>query len=153
MIYLAIAAVVIVALVALVLWRRGAAHPKPAPLDVSAREVRSAEEFHRGFYADLGNESIQDIRDVLEAVSRATGLPAGKLEPTDDLGAIAAANGLQRAFLVAHLVNEFPETQGEILGKSAAGQFVYLHHAIALVVNARINARAAGKKDEPKVGG
>jgi len=147
--YLAIAAVVIVVLVALVLWRRGVAHPKPGPLDVSAREVRTAEEFHRGFYADLGNESIQDIRDVLEAVSRATGLPAGKLEPTDELGAIAAANGLERAFLVAHLVNEFPEAQGEILGKSAAGQFVYLHHAIALIVNARIGARAQATPGAP----
>ena len=151
--YLAIAAVFILVLVALVLWRRGASHPKPGPLDVSARGERSIEEFHRGFYADLGIESVQDIRDVLEAVSRATGLPAGKLEPTDDLGAIAAANGLQRAFLVAQLANEFPEAQGEILGKAAAGQFIYLHHAIALVVNARVNARAAGKKDAPKVEG
>jgi hypothetical protein len=143
--YAVIAVIVVLALLGMFFWRRRSGHPQFKPLDVSGRAERSAEEFHRGFYADLGSGSIQDIRDVLEAVSRATGLPAGKLEPADELGAIAAANGLQRAFLVGHLVNEFPEAAGEIMQKTMTGEFVYLHHAISLVVNARINARAGEK--------
>lgn len=135
-------AVAVVLVLAFVYLRRGAGHPQIGPLDVSGRVERSAEEFHRDFYADLASTTIPDIRAVLEAISRATGLPAGKLEPSDPIGAIAAANGLKRAFLVAFLVNEFPEAQGEILQKAAAGEFVCLHHAIALVVNARIAARA-----------
>ncbi|MBI3043151.1 MAG: hypothetical protein HYY78_10040 [Betaproteobacteria bacterium] len=99
--YVIIAAIIVVALALLAWWRRGSGHPSFKPLDVGGRAERSAEEFHRDFYAGLGSESIQDIHAVLEAVSRATGLPAGKLEPADELGAIAAANGLQRAFLVA----------------------------------------------------
>lgn len=140
--YVIIAAIIVVALALLAWWRRGSGHPSFKPLDVGGRAERSAEEFHRDFYASLGSESIQDIHAVLEAVSRATGLPAGKLEPADELGAIAAANGLQRAFLVGHLVSEFPEAAGEIMQKMATGEFVCLHHAVALVVNARINARA-----------
>jgi hypothetical protein len=140
--YWPIAVIAAVVLALLLLRRRSSGHPQFKPLDVSTRAERSAEEFQSGFYADLGSGSIRDIRDVLDAVSRATGLPAGKLEPADELGAIAAANGLQRAFLVGHLASEFPEAAAEIMQMTMTGEFVYLHHAIALVVNARVNARA-----------
>ena len=138
-----VAALVIAAIVAFFFRNRRAGHPNFKPVDVTDREDRSPDAFYRAYYAESGVKeiSIPVIREVLEAVSNATGLPAGKLEPADELGAIAAANGLQRAFLVAHLGNEFPEAEKEMMQKMAAGEFTSLHHAIALVVNARVQAR------------
>ncbi|KPK08437.1 MAG: hypothetical protein AMJ64_03465 [Betaproteobacteria bacterium SG8_39] len=139
-----IAALVIGALVGMLLLRRRSAERIAfEPLDVSGREDRSAEAFYRAFYADAGlpKASVPDIRAVLHAVAKASGLAAGKLEPADELGAIAAANGLSRAFLIAQLGVAFPEAQAEMMQKTAAGDFTKLHHAIALVVNARGRAR------------
>jgi hypothetical protein len=138
-----VAALVIAVIVAFFFRNRRAGHPTFKALDVTHREDRSPDAFYRAYYAESGVKeiSIPVIREVLEAVSKATGLPAGKLEPADELGAIAAANGLQRAFLVAHLGNEFPEAEKEMMQKMAAGEFTQLHHAIALVVNARVQAR------------
>jgi len=138
-----VAALVIAAIVAVFFRNRRAGHPAFKPLDVTTREDRSPDAFYRAYYAESGVKeiSIPVIREVLDAVSNATGLPAGKLEPADELGAIAAANGLQRAFLVAHLGTVFPEVEVEMMQKMAAGEFTQLHHAIALVVNARARAR------------
>jgi hypothetical protein len=139
-----IAALVIGALVTMLLLRRRSAERLAfAPLDVAGREARSPEAFYRAFYADsgLGEAAIHDIGAVLKAVAKASGLPAGKLEPADELGAIAAANGLSRAFLIAQLGNAFPEVQAEMLEKTKAGDFTKLHHVIALVVNARARRR------------
>ena len=138
-----VAALVIAAIVALFFRSKRAGDPSFKPLDVTNREDRSLEAFYRAYYAESGVKeiSIPVIGEVLEAVSNATGLPAGKLEPADALGAIAAANGLQRAFLVAPLGNEFPEAEKEMMQNMAAGEFTHLHHAIALVVNARVRAR------------
>jgi len=137
-----IVAVVLVALLAVVLVKRGGRHPGFRPLDTSGRVERSTEDFHQAFYGNLGSEAIRDIRDVLNCISGATGLPATKLEPGDELGAMAAANGLQRSFLIAHIANAFPEAEGEIMQRTANGEFVFLHHAIALIVNARHRARS-----------
>lgn len=139
-----IAALVIGALVGMLLLRHRSAERRAfKPLDVSGRKRLSIAEFYRAYYAEAGlNEaSIPDIRAVLDAVAKASNLAAGKLEPTDELGAIAAANGLSRAFLIAHLGEAFPEAQAEILRKTAAGDFTKLHHAIAVVVNARLQTR------------
>lgn len=138
-----VTALVIAAFVMLLFRQRRAGQPSFKPLDVTNREALSADAFYRAYYAESGVKeiSIPVIGEVLEAVSNATGLPAGKLEPADALGAIAAANGLQRAFLVAHLGNEFPEAEKEMMQKVAAGEFTHLHHVIALVVNARARAR------------
>jgi len=139
-----IAALVIGALVGMLLLRRRSAERLAfKPLDVSGRKSLSIAEFYRAYYAEAGlNEaSIPDIRAVLDAVAKASNLAAGKLEPTDELGAIAAANGLSRAFLVAQLGNLFPEAQAEMMRKTAAGDLSKLHHLIVLVVNARARAR------------
>lgn len=139
-----IAALVIGALVAMLLVRRRSAERLAfQPLDVSGRRDLSAEAFYRAYYAEAGlpEASIPDIRAVLDAVAKASGLAAGRLEPSDELGAIAAANGLSRAFLIARLGDAFPEVKDEMLQKTAAGNFTKLHHAIALLVNARARAR------------
>lgn len=139
-----IAALVMAALVAMLLLRRRSAERRAfAPLDVSARKALSMQEFYRAYYAEAGlpQASIPDIRAVLDALAKASGLPAGKLEPADELGAIAAANGRSRAFLIAQLGNAFPEVQADMMAKTAAGNFTKLHHAIALVVNARLRTR------------
>jgi len=139
-----VAALVIGALVTMLLLRRRSAERLAfTPLDVAGREERSPEAFYRAFYADsgLGEAAIHDIGAVLKALAKASGLPAGKLEPADELGAIAAANGLSRAFLVARLGNAFPEVRAEMLEKTKAGDFTKLHHVIALVVNARARKR------------
>jgi len=139
-----IAALVIGALVGMLLLRRRSAERLAfEPLDVSARKRLSIAEFYRAYYAEAGlsEASIPDIRAVLDAVAKASNLAAGKLEPTDELGAIAAANGLSRAFLVAQLGNLFPEAQAEMMRKTAAGDLSKLHHLIVLVVNARARAR------------
>lgn len=139
-----VAVLVIAALAAMLFIRRRSAERQAfQPLDVSGRKDLTAGEFYRAYYAESGlkEASIPDIRAVLDAIAKATGLTAGKLEPADELGAIAAANGLSRAFLVAQLGNAFPEAEAEMLHKTAAGDFTKLHHAIALVVNARQRAR------------
>lgn len=139
-----VAALVIAALAAMLLVRRRSAERRAfEPLDVSGRKDLTAEEFYRAYYAESGlkEASIPDIRAVLAAIAKATGVAAGKLEPADELGAIAAANGLSRAFLVARLGKAFPEAEAEMRQKAAAGDFTKLHHAIALVVNARLRAR------------
>ena len=139
-----VAALVIGALVTMLLLRRRSAERLAfTPLDVAGRAERSPEAFYRAFYAEsgLGEAAIHDIGAVLKAVAKASGLPAGKLEPADELGAIAAANGLSRAFLVAQLGSAFPEVQAEMLEKTKAGDFTKLHHVIALVVNARTRRR------------
>lgn len=141
-----VAALVIGALAAMLLLRRRSAERSAfEPLDVAARKALSIEAFYRAHYAESGlpETSISDIRAVLDAVARASALPAGKLEPADELGAIAAANGLSRARLVAQIGDAFPEAQPEIAAKAAAGDFTKLHHAIALVVNVRARARRA----------
>jgi hypothetical protein len=131
-----IAALVIGALVGMLLLRRRSAERLAfAPLDVVGRNNLTADAFYRAYYAESG------IRAVLDAVSKASGLPAGKLEPTDELGAIAAANGLSRAMLIAQLGTLFPEAREEMMQKTATGDFTKLHHAIVLVVNARVRAR------------
>jgi hypothetical protein len=139
-----IAALVIGALVGMLLLRRRSAERLAfAPLDVAGRNNLTADAFYRAYYAESGlrEASIADIRAVLDAVSKASGLPAGKLEPTDELGAIAAANGLSRAMLIAQLGTLFPDARAEMMQKTAAGDFTKLHHAIVLVVNARARAR------------
>jgi hypothetical protein len=140
-----VAALVIGAIVAMLLVRRRSAERTAfAPLDVSGRRALSAAAFYRRYYAESGltEASIPDIHAVLDAVGKASGLPAGQLEPADELGAIAAANGLSRAFLIAQLGNAFPDARAEMMDKTAAGDFTKLHHAIALVVNARLRARS-----------
>lgn len=139
-----IAALVIGALVGMLLLRRRSAERRAfQPLDVAGRKNLTADAFYRAYYAEAGLKaaSIADIRAVLDAVSKASGLPAGTLEPADELGAIAAANGLSRAFLIAQLGNLFPEAQAEMMRKTAAGDLSKLHHLIVLVVNARARAR------------
>jgi len=139
-----IAALVIGALVTMLLLRRRSAERLAfRPLDVSGRRDLTADAFYRAYYAEAGlpDASIPDIRAVLDVVSKASGLPAGRLEPSDELGAIAAANGRPRAFLIAALGNAFPDAQASMLQKSAAGDFTKLHHVIALVVNTRGRAR------------
>ncbi len=140
-----VAALIIGAIVTMLLVRRRSAERLAfTPLDVSGREDRPPQAFYRAFYAEsgLGEAAIPDIRAVLDAVAKASGLPAGKLEPADELGAIAAASGLSRAYLIAQLGAAFPEAQAEMMQKTAAGDFTKLHHAIALVVNARVRARS-----------
>ncbi len=140
-----VAALVIGAIVAMLLVRRRSAERLAfTPLDVSGREDRSPQAFYRAFYASsgLGEAAIPDIRAVLNAVAKVSGLSAGRLEPTDELGAIAAAKGLSRAHLVARLGEAFPDAEAEIRQRAAAGDFTKLHHAIMLVVNARMRARS-----------
>jgi hypothetical protein len=140
-----IAALLIGALFGMLLLRRRSAERRAfQPLDVAGRKNLTADAFYRAYYAEAGlkEASIADIRAVLDAVSKASGLPAGALEPTDELGAIAAANGLSRAFLIAQLGSLFPEAQAEMMRKTAAGDFTRLHHAIVLVVNARARAKS-----------
>lgn len=139
-----IAALVIGALVTMLLVRRRSAERLAfQPLDVSGRRDLAADAFFRAYYAQAGlpDSAIPDIRAVLAAVSKVSGLPAGKLEPSDELGAIAAANGLSRAFLIAELGHAFPEAQAAMLQKNATGDCTKLHHVITLVVEARVRAR------------
>ena len=119
-------------------------HPKSEALDVSARPDASAEDFYNKYYAPIGAHKESILR-LLSHISERTGIPAGKLDPADDLGRIAAAGGLNRPMFVADLVTNFPEAEREIMEKMAAGQFLLLHHAITLVANANVlKERAAG---------
>lgn len=116
---------------------RGASsgHPQFKALDVGSRPEASAEDFYNKFYADVGAHKESILR-LLAHISQRTGIPAGKLDPADELGAIAAAGGFNRAMFVADLMNTFPEAETAISQKMLAGEFTLLHHAVALIANA-----------------
>ena len=120
------------------------AHPKFEALNVGARPEATAEDFYNKFYAPIGAHKESTLR-LLAHISERSGIPAGKLDPADELGKIAAAAGLNRAMFVADLMTAFPEAESAIAEKMAAGQFLLLHHAVTLVANANVlKERAAG---------